>query len=171
MDPNNERWMVRMMTAFIIAIMAVLNTAHLAIADDRARLFGIWKLTSIVGEFQDTGEQSPLYGKNPTGYLIFTPEGRVMMVIEGEGRKAPKTDDDRAALFRTMFAYTGMYRLEGDKWSTKVDVSWNPALNGTEQVRLYKFEGDRLVMSTPWTPSLNFPGRTSRGVFTWERAK
>jgi hypothetical protein len=140
-------------------------------ADDTAKFLGTWKLTSIYGEFQDTGERSPMYGNNPTGFLIFTPDGRMMVVIEGEGRKPAKTADERAALFQTMFAYTGMYRLEGDKWITKVDVSWNPVLNGTETVRFYRFEGERLVMSTPWAPSLNFPGRTSRGVFTWERAK
>ena len=94
-----------------------------------------------------------------------------MLIIEMEGRKVPKTDNERAVLFRTMIAYTGMYRLEGDKWITKVDVSWNPAMNGTEQVRLYKFEDDRLVVSTGWAPSLNFPGRMSQGILTWERAK
>ena len=33
-----------------------------------------------------------------------------------------------------------LYRLEGDKWVTKVDVSWNPAWNGTDQVRFYKLD-------------------------------
>ena len=26
-----------------------------------------------------------------------------------------------------------MYRLEGDKWITKVDVAWSPEFVGTEQ--------------------------------------
>jgi len=46
-----------------------------------------------------------------------------------EGRKAPNTDQDRADL-KSMVAYTGMYRIEGDKWITKVDVSGNPAWVG-----------------------------------------
>ena len=62
--------------------------------------------------------------KNPIGYAIFTPEGRMMAVLEGEGRrKNPKTDEDRLALFRSMVAYTGMYYVDGDKWTTKVDVA------------------------------------------------
>ena len=34
-----------------------------------------------------------------------------------------------------MVAYTGTYRVEGNKWITKVDVAANPALLGTEQAR------------------------------------
>jgi hypothetical protein len=32
-----------------------------------------------------------------------------------EGREAPKTDQDRSELYKSMFAYTGTYRVEGDK--------------------------------------------------------
>ena len=49
-----------------------------------------------------------------------------MFVLTGEGRKAAKTIQDRAELLNSLVAYTGMYRVEGDKWITKVDVAWNP---------------------------------------------
>ncbi len=157
------RWLI-VLVLFLIAVQP-------SSADDREKFIGIWKLTSVVGEFQDTGEKIYDWGKNPTGYSIYTAEGRSMFIIESEGRKPPKTDEDRATLFRTMFAWTGIYRLEGDKLITKVDVSWNPVFNGTEAVRVFKFEGDRLVISTAWAPSTRFPGRMTRGVFTWERVK
>ncbi len=38
------------------------------------------------------------------------------------------TDQDRADIFKNLVAYTGTYRVEGDKWITKVDVAGNPAL-------------------------------------------
>jgi hypothetical protein len=111
-------------------------------------------------------------GKNVTGYIIFTSEGRMMAVIEGEGRKAPQTDQDRAVLFGTMIAYTGMYRFEGDKFITKVDASWNPAWDGTDQVRFFKLEGDRLHIITAWMPNPLLPSRpVTRGILTWERPK
>lgn len=171
MNSNHKIWIIKVMAVFLIVIVAGLSGVSLALADDRAKLIGIWKLTSVVGEFQDTGEKIYDMGKNPTGYQIFTAEGRQMFIIESEGRKPPKTDVDRETLFRTMFAYTGIYRLEGDKLITKVDVSWNPAFNGTEPVRVFKFEGDRLEILTAWAPSTRFPGRMTRGVFTWERVK
>jgi Lipocalin-like domain len=94
-----------------------------------------------------------------------------MTVIEGEGRKAPQTDEDRAMLFRTMFAHSGRYRLEDDKWITAVDVAWNPTWTGTELVWSYKLEGERLFVTTPWAPAPNFPGKTTRGVVIWSRVK
>ncbi len=154
-----------------VVLALFLTVVQPSFADDRAKLLGIWKLVSFESEFQDTGERTGWEGKSQTGYIIFTPEGRMMAVIEGEGRKAPQTDQDRAFLHRSMLAYTGMYRLEDDKFITKVDVSWNPVWNGTDQVRFYKFDGDRLVILSAWAPSTRFPGRKTRGLLTWERAK
>lgn len=50
----------------------------------------------------------------------------------------------------TLVAYTGTYRVEGDKWITSVEVAWNPAWVGTEQSQSFKVEGDRLQVLTPW---------------------
>ena len=160
-----------MFKVIAFAISALLITQS-AIADDRAKLVGIWKLLSFENEFQDGSPRHAVYGQNPTGYIILTAECRMMAIIEGEGRKPAKTDEERAALLRTMFAYTGLYRLEGDKWITKVDVSWNSAWNGTDQVRFYKLDGDRLQVTSIWQPSANLPGSpVTRGVLQWERVK
>ena len=91
------------------------------------------------------------------------------VVLTDEGRKAPKTDQDRADLFRSMVAYMGMYRIEGDKWITKVDVSGNPALVGTEQARFFRVDGDRLREMTQWT--VRPEKGMGRVVITWERVK
>src|SRR2546422_6473711 len=103
----------------LVVLLGLFAVAHAAYAQDREKLIGIWKLLSFETEFQATGERKPNFGKNPNGFVIFTPEGRMMAVLTAEGRKAPETDEDRAALLRTMFAYTGIYRLEGDKFVTK----------------------------------------------------
>jgi len=91
------------------------------------------------------------------------------VVITNEGRKAPNTDQDRAGLFNSLVAYTGRYRVDGDKWITTVDVSANPALVGTEQTRTFRVTGDRLQEMTAWAA---LPGnRMARLVITYERAK
>jgi len=95
-----------------------------------------------------------------------------MAILTGEGRKAPKTDQDRADLLNSMYAYTGMYHLEGDKWITKVDVAWNPEWIGTEQTRFFKVDGDRLQVVTTWGVAPSWPEKgMGRGVVTFERAK
>jgi hypothetical protein len=159
------------MSYWLVALFCVALAVGPAVADDRANLIGTWKLAGGEIEFQDMGERRPLYGTDRTGYIIFTREGRMMAIIEGDERKAPQTDEDRARLLRTMVAYSGLYRLEGNKWITAVDIAWNAAWTGTDQVRFYKLEGDRLVVNTSWTPSTNFPGRTVRVYVTWTRVK
>ena len=155
------KWLV-LLSSFLVALQP-------SFADERAKVLGVWRLVSFELEFQATGEREHVRGKNPTGFIIFTPEGRMMVVLTNEGRKAPKTDQDRADLFNAMVAYTGLYRIEGDKWITKVDVSGNPALVGTEQARFFRVDGDRLQEMTAWTPrSQKGMGRT---FITWERAK
>jgi hypothetical protein len=157
------------LTAVLFGLLVATQTVY---AQDGNKIVGTWKLVSFDTEFQTSGERKALYGKNPNGYFIFTPEGRAMALITGEGRKAADTDEGRAGLFRTMFSYTGLYRLEGDKFITKVDVSWNEAWTGTEQVRFYKLEGNNLDIISAWAPSGAIPGRPIvRGILTWERVR
>lgn len=135
-------------------------------------LVGVWKLESSYTEFQATGEKKMLYGERPNGYLVFTPEKRMIGIITAEGRKEPVTDEDRVAAFRSLVSYSGIYRVEGDKWITKVDVSWTEAWTGTDQMRFFKIEGDKLEVTTVWLAHPNLPGSpTSRGVLILSRVK
>jgi hypothetical protein len=78
------KWSV-VLFLFLIAVQSTF-------ADDSAKILGTWKVVSFESEFQATGEREAVMGKNPMGYIIFTPEGRMMAVLTGEGRTAPKTD-------------------------------------------------------------------------------
>jgi hypothetical protein len=117
---------------------------------DRAPLVGLWRLVSFLLEYQAASEREFPMGNTPTGYILFLPEGRMAVVITGEGRKAPTTDQDRAGLFNSLSAYTGPYRVDGEKWITTVEVSMNPAWVGTEQPRAFQISGDRLQEMTAW---------------------
>lgn len=156
-----------------VALFLCLFAIQPAAADDRAKLAGIWRLVSFDLEFQQSGERRPaLGGKRSSGYLIFTPEGRMMTLITGEGRKPGSTTEERAALLSSMLSYTGMYRIEGDRFITKVDHSWIESWNGTDQVRFYKVAGDRLDIISAWTVATTLPERpTVRGILTWERVR
>ena len=59
---------------FVISVV-VLLAVQPSFADDRAKILGIWRLVSYEVETQATGEREPVLGKNPTGNIIFTPEG------------------------------------------------------------------------------------------------
>jgi hypothetical protein len=137
--------------------------------DDKDKLIGTWKLTSCVMEDVETKEQEPVWGEHPNGYLVLTPSGRWIVVQTAEGRKVPKTDEDRTAAFRSMLAYSGKYHIEGDKIVIKVDIAWDETWNGTEQIRFYKIEGEQLHIETAPQPYANFAGKVMRGILIWAR--
>jgi len=142
----------------------LLLVAQPSFADDRDQLLGIWKLVSWEKETIATGQRKPYLGNNPTGYLIFTPEGRMMVLITGEGRLGLNTNQHCDELFSSMYAYTGMYQIQGDKWITKIDVAWNPGWVGNNAIRSFKVEGDRLQ-------AIAGSGRTEKDIIAWEKAK
>jgi lipocalin-like protein len=133
-------------------------------------LVGVWKLLSwqvIV----DNEPPQDVFGLHPRGYLILTREGRAIALTTAEDRKPGTTDAERAALHRSMLAYTGKYRIEGRDFVTRVDASWNEEWNDTEQRRHFRIEGDKLFIETAPAPSIVFPGKTDFRRIVWERER
>src|SRR5262249_28268406 len=98
-----------MRIAFVLAAMLLGSfpvSADLGmwIDDDADDLVGVWKLKSF--SLQVRGEPpSEIFGSQPKGYLIFTPEGRMMTVITRADRKPARTVQEEAALLHSMVAY------------------------------------------------------------------
>jgi hypothetical protein len=156
-----------------LAILAsILMAMTPCLADETPIVLGTWKLVSFEAEIQATGQKEPVMGQNPTGYVIFTPERRAFFILTGEGRKPAKTPQERADLLNSLISYTGTYRIEGDKWITKVDVAWTPEFVGTEQMRFFKVDGDRLQVLTTWGIHPNWPEKgMQRRIVTFDRVK
>jgi hypothetical protein len=158
------------MPALVLA--AVLLIAGPALADDKAKIVGTWKLVSVVYEDQQTKDRTPIYGEHPRGYQIATPEGRWLALVTAEGRKVPQTDEDRAQALKTMISYSGKYRVEDGKVITKVEVAWNESWVGGEQVRFIRFDGEDLLhIESPPMPHPNIGGKVVRVIVTWQRDK
>jgi hypothetical protein len=155
----------------LFALSLLISCSTPVLAEDQNQLVGVWKLQTYVVEFQDTNERKTPFGEHPNGYGIFTPDGRTMAILTAEDRKTPQTEADRALAFSTMVAYTGIYRIEGDRWITKVDTAWNEAWTGTDQIRYFKLDGDELQVTSNWRPYPLFDGRVARGLLTWTRVR
>ena len=112
-----------------------------------------------------------MLGEHPRGRQIATADGQWLAVVTADGRPIPKTDAERARALQTMIAYTGRYRVEGGKVITKVEAAWNEAWVGGEQVRLVRFEGDRLFIESPPMPHPNVNDKIVKIVVIWEREK
>jgi hypothetical protein len=107
-------------------------TAH---ASAESNVVGVWKVISAINESLETKERRTPYGEHPTGYLIITQE-RFTAILTGEGRKPPQNDEDRLFSFRSMIAYSGPYRIEGNRITTRIEVAWNEEWTGTDQNRV-----------------------------------
>jgi hypothetical protein len=112
-----------------------------ALADDREGLIGNWKLLSFYTEDAQTKDRNNVYGEHPKGYAAITPEGRLFAVVTADGRKTPQSTEEQAAAFKSMIAYTGKYRVEGNKFITTVDAAWNEGWMGSEQFASGKWKG------------------------------
>ena len=130
-------------------------------------LIGTWKLISW--QVVVNGEARDLFGAQPKGFLILTREGRAMALTTADNRRSGEGEQERAALHKSMLAYTGRYRVEGDEFVTVVDASWNEGWNGTEQRRRFRIEGGRLFMESAPAPSILFPGKIDHRRIVWER--
>jgi hypothetical protein len=128
-------------------------------AAEPGALIGSWKLVSWQVIAED-GTVQDVWGAKPKGYLVLTREGRSIAVTTADRRKPGMDDADRAALHKSMVAYSGRYRIEGNDFITMVEVSWNQAWNGSEQRRHFRIEGHRLFIETVPAPSIIFPGKT-----------
>jgi hypothetical protein len=160
------------MRGLLLGLLMALSMSSSTFADDKARIVGTWKLVSVIYEDQETKARTPVYGEHPKGYQIATPEGRWLALVTAEGRPIPKTDEERAQALKTMISYSGRYRLEDGKVITKVEIAWNEAWVGGEQVRFIRFEGDDLLhIESPPMPHPNLGGKVVRIIVTWQRDK
>jgi hypothetical protein len=161
--------MVRLL-AFALVAYCYLQP-ELALADDTAKqLVGSWKLNSWVIQIIG-GEATEPFGPNPKGRAVFTSDGYAAFIIVGANRKPASNNDESAALLKSLLVYTGKFTIDGEKFTTKVDISGNELLTGQDQVRFFKLEGDRLSIRTAEQVSSVFPGKKVVGTLTWERER
>jgi hypothetical protein len=148
--------------------LAAFERSLASVDDDADDLVGVWKLESF--SLQVLGEQpTEIFGQHPIGYLILTVEGRMMTIITRADRKPAATVDERAALLDSMVSYTGRYRVEHNRIIIRPDVAWNEIYSGTEQIRYYTLNGNKLSIRTAEQLSAVLPGKKVVGTLTYER--
>lgn len=115
------------------------------------------------------------YGAALTGALVYTAEGRVMVLLSyGDRQRLSGADriaapaDERAQAFTTFFAYSGRYTVNGDRVTHHVEVASYPNWVNTDFVRIFNVLGDRLTLQTP---PLSVGGTMQTSDLVWERIK
>jgi len=114
-------------------------------------LLGAWRMTSWKYEIVGTGERRDALGPHPRGWIVYTPERVIVLVLKNDRVKPVglvPTPEEKLALYDTMFAYSGTYTVNSDRVIHHLDMSWNEAWTGTEQVRFCKIEGNVLTYTS-----------------------
>jgi hypothetical protein len=128
-------------------------------------------MTSWVTKDVATGERQDALGQNPRGTVVYTPQRVTFLIIKNNRARPeqlPPSDEEKIALFDTMFAYSGAYTVESDRVVHHVDLSWNEAWSGTDQVRFCRVDEQTLTYTS--TPAKNpFDGREVVHEVTYER--
>jgi hypothetical protein len=141
----------RLLLASIMLATSLAASPSRASDGDRSLLVGTWRFTTFVDTPE--GRQAVYaFGKDPIGFFVFTADGRVFMNIMRNPPNAPLqgVDPDPESCLPDWFcAYFGTYTLDTKKstWVTHVLGSNMPSYLGSEQVRHFTVQGDKLTIS------------------------
>jgi hypothetical protein len=120
---------------------------------DPQQLLGTWRMLAWRREVLATGEISEAFGPEPRGFISYSPDGRVMVVVVKRDRPMPSSlipkPAEKIALYDSLFAYSGTYSVDGDKVTHHIEISWNEAWAGTDQVRYCTIQANRLTYRSP----------------------
>jgi hypothetical protein len=159
-------------TIAISFTLIMLGVYTFARAEDGS-LLGTWQLRSFVREVLGTGERYNQLGDHPDGYLSYSPDGRMLVFFVSGDQPRPRqepSDEERIKLHKSMLAYGGTYTVSPGKVIHHIDIEWDGRRIGSEQVRFYTIEGDRLSLKTEPNKS-PLDGREGIGSLTFERVK
>ena len=159
---------------FIICIM--FTSCAPSPENSRKGIAGTWRLVSMTCRDQKTGAENDLWGRDPIGFLTYTPGGRMSAVLASASRKITAESAEKASpeeqlmLFRTSFAYAGTYTQKDTVILHHVEVASDPTWIGKDQVRYFHLEGNKLTITGPPLQTVSDP-HPKLLKLVWERVE
>jgi len=137
---------------------------------------GTWRLVAFESHTEDGRARLP-YGKAAQGYLTYTVEGYMCVAIMDASRPrfadasdfVDGTPEEQIAAGKRYISYAGSYVIRDERVIVHhIEVSLFPNWVGSDQERLFEFDGNRLTLSTP--PIL-IKGKQRTSHLVWERVQ
>jgi hypothetical protein len=124
------------------------------------RLVGAWDLREW-SEIGADGSKSYPLGEDAIGQILYTPDGHMAAQLVRIHRRKFASDDWREAspaeaarAFTEYFGYFGVYEIDLRQQTVihHVKGSWFPNVEGGDQFRHFRLQGDQLVLDadTSW---------------------
>ena len=147
---------MRTTVVFLVSILALLFSP-IGNAQCKDSVVGTWKLVSVTARTAEGEVDGVVLGRNPSGLLTYTEDGRMMAIISDDGRKPLSVADrvaapaeERAQAYSTFTAYAGRYTFTCDKIVHHVEVASLQNWVNTDQTRFVSLQGNRLIVrNTP----------------------
>jgi lipocalin-like protein len=166
--------LVPLVTHLGVPLMLALPT--ISAAQAAAMLVGTWRLVSFESRDSAGAVQYPL-GQGAIGQLSYDASGNMSAILMKPDRPPFASQDMRRGTdsevrdaFEGFVAYFGTYTLDDAKRTVTHHVrgASYPNWVGGDQVRYYKMDGPRLVLTTP---PIQVGGRPIQSVLVWERVR
>ena len=166
---------MKRMIAIALSLIAGLFSPSMALAQEpSSAVVGVWKVLSVETKEVASGKLVKPFGDQPTGTFIFSRGGRMAGMQFGTNRKAAAgpnaTEAERAALFSSMTAYSGTYKVVGKKLIFNIENSSIQSWNGTERTINIEINGTKLTGTSDPFKSL-ISGLDVVAVVTWEKVE
>lgn len=121
---------------------------------DKENIIGTWKFVSMKVT-TSKGELIYPYGENLFGMLIYTPSGRMSVLLMNPDRQKFASDDPLSgtpeeikAAYENFDAYCGTYTVDTENGTVTHHIEGGrfPNWVGTDQVRHFVFSDDKLLL-------------------------
>lgn len=152
----------------------MIASSNVAQSQSGPSLLGTWRLVSYEACDSEGRVQYPL-GEKVSGLLVYDAGGNMSAHVMrndlprfAANDPARGTDVELRAAFDGYGSYFGTYTIDDAKRTVTHHVrgAWYPNWIGQDQIRHFKFDGSRLLLSTP---PLVWDGQSFEYVLTWER--
>lgn len=139
-------------------------------------LVGAWRLISFESRTTGGDTRQPL-GRAPRGQLLYEANGRMSAQLMNperppfaSGDLSGGTDAEVRAAVGGYIAYYGTYTVDAGRRlvTHHVEGALFPNWIGSDQVREFRLNGDRLTLQTP---PIRMRGEESVTVLVWERVR
>ncbi len=142
----------------IFALFGLLVTSGSPFAQSADKLVGTWIDVSNLNVAKD-GSQSEIFGANPSGLVMFQPNGRFMVIYTranlpkfASGNRMQGTPEENKAIVQGTFAMFGTYSVEGKTLTLNVAGGTWPSWTGTTQTAELTFRtNDEMAYAIPNT--------------------
>lgn len=124
------------------------------------KLFGSWRLISWE-EHDTSGRVNYPLGPKAIGQIMYTQDGHMSaQLMRPDSPRFAREDwrhataEEKSRAWSDYFGYYGTFSIDPKKRAVvhHIEGSWFPNLLATDQIRYFRFEGDRLILDadTEW---------------------